>query len=47
MTEAEIEYVDLLKVDIEGAEREIFHAQDYGKIKDRIGAIIGGLVYGS
>jgi FkbM family methyltransferase len=36
-----IDYVDLLKIDVEGAEGEIFGSEDCLKLKGKIGAIIG------
>ena len=36
-----IEYIDLLKIDIEGAEYEVFEATDFKDIRDKIKVIIG------
>lgn len=36
-----IDYIDLLKIDIEGAEYEIFENPNILKLKDKIGAVVG------
>jgi FkbM family methyltransferase len=42
-----IDHIDLLKIDVEGAESEIFNAPDFKDIKDRIYIIIGELHAGN
>lgn len=41
MGENGIEYADIIKVDVEGAEDEIFRAEDFKDVKGRVGLIIG------
>ena len=42
-----IEQVDCLKIDVESAEKEIFKAEDFSKVADRIKYIIGEHLEGS
>jgi FkbM family methyltransferase len=36
-----IEYADIIKIDVEGAEREIFTSEDFQKVRDKVGVFIG------
>lgn len=38
-----IEYVDILKIDIEGGEDELFNGSEFGKVAHKIGTIVGEL----
>jgi FkbM family methyltransferase len=39
--EYDIPYVDVLKIDVEGGEKEIFSAEDFKTLKGRIKSVIG------
>ena len=41
MSEKSIDYVDILKVDIEGLEDEVFNGSEFAKVADKIGTIVG------
>ena len=41
MDSQNIEYVDILKIDVEGAEEEIFESSSFGEVAPRIKTIIG------
>ena len=41
MKENDIEFVDVLKIDIEGGELGVFSSSDFGKVADKIKFIIG------
>ena len=43
MGENSIDYVDILKIDIEGGEDEIFNGEEFGKVANKIGTIVGEL----
>ena len=40
-SENKIEYLDFIKVDIEGAEAKVFGSDGFDKVKDKIGIIMG------
>lgn len=41
MSENNIEHIDILKIDVEDAEKEIFRADDFPSVADKISIIIG------
>lgn len=41
MNENQIEYVDVMKIDIEGGEREVFESQAFKNVRSRIHTILG------
>ena len=46
MEENNIEYVDILKVDIEGGEDELFNGLEFAKVAHKIGTIVGEIHQG-